>query len=102
MVVATGTRIPTTTPSATPRGTERRVNRHSSDRKTRCATGRSQRFLATSSRCGMFFLIQPGKPRSAEQPSELQSLMRSSYAVFFLHKKKNTTYVNIMNFKERS
>src|SRR3546814_9316221 len=30
--------------------------------------------------------------RSEEHPSELQSLMRISYAVFCLKKKKNTTY----------
>src|SRR3546814_4892127 len=31
--------------------------------------------------------------RSEEHTSELQSLMRSSYAVFCLHKKKNSKYV---------
>src|SRR3546814_10374898 len=36
-------------------------------------------------------LRQPAVPRSEEHTSELQSLMRNSYAVFFL-KKKNTTY----------
>src|SRR3546814_5737863 len=33
----------------------------------------------------------PMAPRSEEHPSELQSLMRISYAVFCLKKKKNTT-----------
>src|SRR3546814_6743397 len=33
----------------------------------------------------------PGKVRSEEHTSELQSLMRISYAVFCLKKKKNTT-----------
>src|SRR3546814_10893298 len=34
-------------------------------------------------------LIAPGGRRSEEHTSELQSLMRISYAVFFLQKKKN-------------
>src|SRR3546814_16619351 len=34
---------------------------------------------------------QPADPRSEEHTSELQSLMRISYAVFCLKKKKNTT-----------
>src|SRR3546814_4603811 len=34
--------------------------------------------------------IRPGDPRSEEHTSELQSLMRISYAVFCLKKKKNT------------
>src|SRR3546814_2117362 len=33
--------------------------------------------------------------RSEEHTSELQSLMRNSYAVFCLKKKKNNSYVNI-------
>src|SRR3546814_2702445 len=33
--------------------------------------------------------------RSEEHTSELQSLMRISYAVFCLKKKKNKTYINI-------
>src|SRR3546814_2011906 len=32
--------------------------------------------------------------RSEEHTSELQSLMRISYAVFFLHKKKNKYHIN--------
>src|SRR3546814_8880751 len=35
---------------------------------------------------------QQQQPRSEEHTSELQSLMRISYAVFFLKKKKNTKY----------
>src|SRR3546814_4418444 len=39
---------------------------------------------------------QPGDIRSEEHTSELQSLMRNSYAVFCLKKKKeNTTYQQI-------
>src|SRR3546814_10512409 len=34
---------------------------------------------------------RPGTPRSEEHTSELQSLMRISYAVFCLKKKKKTT-----------
>src|SRR3546814_2148531 len=37
----------------------------------------------------------PGASRSEEHTSELQSLMRSSYAVFCLKKKKNHTQANI-------
>src|SRR3546814_7158569 len=35
--------------------------------------------------------VQPAKPRSEEHTSELQSLMRISYAVFCLKKKHHTT-----------
>src|SRR3546814_4633155 len=35
--------------------------------------------------------------RSEEHTSELQSLMRISYAVFCLKKKKKSTYIHIMN-----
>src|SRR3546814_5052855 len=35
--------------------------------------------------------LQPAQRRSEEHTSELQSLMRISYAVFCLKKKKNTT-----------
>src|SRR3546814_1822250 len=35
---------------------------------------------------------RPGRGRSEEHTSELQSLMRSSYAVFCLKKKKTTTH----------
>src|SRR3546814_8334778 len=38
------------------------------------------------------FLRLAGKPRSEEHTSELQSLMRISYAVFCLKKKKKTTH----------
>src|SRR3546814_1939258 len=38
----------------------------------------------------------PGSPRSEEHTSELQSLMRISYAVFCLKKKNNTT-IHIYN-----
>src|SRR3546814_9878157 len=40
------------------------------------------------------------QPRSEEHTSELQSLMRISYAVFCLKKKKNTTYRKI--FKQHT
>src|SRR3546814_1563757 len=46
-------------------------------------------------------LISPGLggARSEEHTSELQSLMRISYAVFCLKKKKNTTITNIHSQK---
>src|SRR3546814_8166113 len=37
----------------------------------------------------------PGEPRSEEHTSELQSLMRISYAVFCLKKKKTTIHIHI-------
>src|SRR3546814_10229309 len=40
-------------------------------------------------RTGANFVIRSTDPRSEEHTSELQSLMRSSYAVFCLKKKKN-------------
>src|SRR3546814_4081274 len=39
----------------------------------------------------------PGDPRSEEHTSELQSLMRISYAVFCLKKKKTNTSIQRMN-----
>src|SRR3546814_9999329 len=39
--------------------------------------------------------LAPGPPRSEEHTSELQSLMRISYAVFRLKKKTNTTESDI-------
>src|SRR3546814_6981302 len=44
---------------------------------------------ATDSREGLAAVIEKRKPRSEEHTSELQSLMRISYAVFCLKKKKN-------------
>src|SRR3546814_3787130 len=38
--------------------------------------------------CRTYFVLQANKPRSEEHTSELQSLMRNSYAVFRLKKKK--------------
>src|SRR3546814_2757669 len=40
---------------------------------------------------GFEILFEPGKERSEEHTSELQSLMRISYAVFCLKKKKEKT-----------
>src|SRR3546814_2605660 len=39
------------------------------------------------------FKVIPGVSRSEEHTSELQSLMRISYAVFCLKKKKTTTHI---------
>src|SRR3546814_9473576 len=40
------------------------------------------------------YLAACGIPRSEEHTSELQSLMRISYAVFCLKKKNNSIYIN--------
>src|SRR3546814_4539260 len=56
----------------------------SGDGTTRVAC---RRRLASPARCG--FLTAGCRPRSEEHTSELQSLMRISYAVFCLKKKKN-------------
>src|SRR3546814_2876408 len=42
---------------------------------------------------------RPGWARSEEHTSELQSLMRISYAVFCLKKKKNTTHTQVYTHK---
>src|SRR3546814_6979244 len=58
------------------------------------ATGRARRSTSTSSRCGRSAGPAQDATRSAEHTSELQSLMRISYAVFCLkkkHKSKNKT-----------
>src|SRR3546814_3682277 len=43
--------------------------------------------------------IRSGRSRSEEHTSELQSLMRNSYAVFCLKKKKNTEKKNKLTHK---
>src|SRR3546814_2750955 len=54
----------------------------------------------TCTRACAFCNVKTGMPRldvaerSEEHTSELQSLMRSSYAVFCLKKKKENTYIN--------
>src|SRR3546814_5398828 len=40
-------------------------------------------------------IVNPNQPRSEAHTSELQSLMRNSYAVFCLKKKHRTPYYNI-------
>src|SRR3546814_9567240 len=44
---------------------------------------------------GAFLCDGSGRARSEEHTSELQSLMRTSYAVFCLKKKKQTTTISI-------
>src|SRR3546814_6849188 len=44
--------------------------------------------------CSLFFGLAPDGGRSEEHTSELQSLMRISYAVFCLKKKKEKTETN--------
>src|SRR3546814_4405821 len=51
-----------------------------------------------SSPCASAFLCGQPPPRSEEHTSELQSLMRISYAVFCLKKKKNN-YKNNRHYK---
>src|SRR3546814_9504696 len=68
-------------------------NRHCA-RRTGCGV-RSRR---GSSNCWMSWTA--GSPRSEEHTSELQSLMRISYAVFCLKKKKKKNIKNIYNNKQ--
>src|SRR3546814_4225295 len=46
-------------------------------------------------------IIVASKPRSEEHTSELQSLMRISYAVFFLKKKKNIIIMTTQQHPDR-
>src|SRR3546814_2114148 len=46
---------------------------------------------------GTSFGLGKGKSRSEEHTSELQSLMRNSYAVFCLKKNKNSSHFTISN-----
>src|SRR3546814_1419897 len=78
--------------------------------ESRCGTGRSSNRIheiaAEAADCAgggaperrtfePFRIRKADRPRSEEHTSELQSLMRISYAVFCLKKKKNnTTYLN--------
>src|SRR3546814_3678008 len=60
--------------------------------------GRSAQMLRRGEASGLSFGYRAseyrrGDPRSEEHTSELQSLMRISYAVFCLKKKKNTQYL---------
>src|SRR3546814_2409415 len=52
-------------------------------------------FLLTSSPAGLALPPSAGTPRSEEHTSELQSLMRISYAVFCLKKQQNQTDISI-------
>src|SRR3546814_10256125 len=56
------------------------------------ATGLSEGFSAGAAGSGIFVA---GGGRSEEHTSELQSLMRISYAVFCLKKKNNTTTIKV-------
>src|SRR3546814_9245788 len=61
-------------------------------RSDRCATATEPKSISPSRR-----EIKGRGPRSEEHTSELQSLMRISYAVFCLKKKKTTINMNINN-----
>src|SRR3546814_9602894 len=47
-------------------------------------------------RDGFLHMVEGGRIRSEEHTSELQSLMRISYAVFCLKKKKHNTHIKDM------
>src|SRR3546814_7524239 len=64
---------------------------------------RSHHMLAgTAGMGGDFSYGHSRRPRSEEHTSELQSLMRISYAVFCLKKKKTTKQITIKNIKQHS
>src|SRR3546814_9713389 len=74
-----------------------RARRHGDAGRYRSASARSVRGAPSSVR-RQSSLPCPAAPRSEEHTSELQSLMRISYAVFCLKKKKTTRHMRI---KER-
>src|SRR3546814_3720252 len=55
--------------------------------------------LSTIAMLDRLVVMEAGRVRSEEQTSELQSLMRISYAVFCLKKKKNTKCVSAIHHK---
>src|SRR3546814_6545969 len=55
-----------------------------------------EKLLPAAARADLRAFMETLKARSEEHTSELQSLMRISYAVFCL-KKKNTNYINRIN-----
>src|SRR3546814_10531079 len=55
------------------------------------ATGKDLDFKRGDKAYDLVYADRTHKPRSEEHTSELQSLMRTSYAVFCLNKKKQTT-----------
>src|SRR3546814_10806547 len=70
-------------------------------------TVRISRFLALFSACpelveGPFFLLPLEAGRSEEHTSELQSLMRNSYAVFCLKKQKHDARYHLHHFSQRA
>src|SRR3546814_1241354 len=60
----------------------------------RLAAGSTQRVNGLAGAIGQFVAINQNRMRSEEHTSELQSLMRISYAVFCL-KKKKYIYINL-------
>src|SRR3546814_8766696 len=52
--------------------------------------------IISSEEAGSAWMRTPPDHRSEEHTSELQSLMRISYAVFCLKKKKNTKYIKLV------
>ena len=55
-------------PNATPRGTLRRVKRHNSGERKRCAIGLRKRFSAISSRVGIYLRIRSARKVLEREP----------------------------------
>src|SRR3546814_7067915 len=75
---------------------------HQAARKTACVAPCTGAWIETKSRTGGGYVDQWSHPRSEEHTSELQSLMRISYDVFCLKKKKKTSthtqlYTKVIN-----
>src|SRR3546814_8121151 len=75
--------------------------RHTSRRRVvscrcRLLAHRCTRVLAAVAKSSSCFTSSPGLDRSEEHTSELQSLMRISYAVFCLKKKKTKTVYQLL------
>src|SRR3546814_10560033 len=78
---------------------QRTAERIGTGRHRRTDGGRRPRHGAGTAR-RLPVLRQFRQPRSEEHTSELQSLMRISYAVFCLKKKKNTTTTMIQSYND--
>src|SRR3546814_8850297 len=76
--------------------------RSDADRRPARPRRRSRRSPATGDDMTTQTLTQPGCARSEEHTSELQSLMRLSYAVFCLKKKKKKTQQNHLQIHKQS
>src|SRR3546814_1720928 len=86
-----------------------RRHRRSTTRTGTARSARHERAASASPRCAgrdssaaPFLVVFLGAERSEEHTSELQSLMRISYAVFCLKKKKQIEIRHISNNKKRN